>query len=185
MRKNIIAIESWDGKNVFEPKLGMKPLLDFATILHGVKYSYNFFYTPEELRYLLRNIVVQKDSLLYLSLHGSPENIKLGMFSEFIINLDDLGEIMGRRFDGAAVHFGSCATLYSWQTTIQSFINKTGVRFVSGYTEYVDFSESSVVDLALINRWAYAKNYKKMFQRMEKSYKQMLLDNGFVYYFPQ
>lgn len=180
--KNIIAIESWDGKSVIEPRKGMKPLLTFVTSMNGTKYSYNFCYTPEELSYLLSNIPTRSSSLLYLSLHGSPEKIKLGMFSEFEIGLDNLAEMMGSRFVGFGIHFGSCATLFSWEETMRNFMNKTGVVFCSGYEKYVDFNESSIMDLAFINRWIYARNHKRMFENMKKSYKQLMKDNGFSYF---
>lgn len=182
--KNIIAIESWDGKTVDEPRGGMRSLLNFVSDFHETKFSYNFLYTPEELKYILSNIPTSRFSLLYIALHGKPESIQTGMYSEFEILLDDLADMMGSRFVGFGVHLASCATMSSSTDSIRRFIDKTGILFLSGYTEYVDFGESSLVDLALINRWMFAKNYKRMFENMYRSYKPILNENGFKYFLP-
>lgn len=179
--KRILAIESWDSVYL-EPKAGMKSLLDFITSIQGTRYSYNFCHTPTELEYLLKNIPTKNFSLLYFAVHGKPEKIQTGMFSEFDISLNKLSKMMGKRFSGMGVHFASCAVLSSSNETIENFIKNTEVAFVSGYTKYVDFEESSLADLAFINRWMYAKNYKKMFENMKKSYKTILSENGFKYY---
>lgn len=180
--KGIIAIESWDGKTVDEPRGGMRSLLNFVSDFHQTKFSYNFLYTPEEMRYILGNIPTRSFSLLYLSLHGKPDSIQTGMFSEFEIPLEELADMMGNRFAGYGLHLASCATMSSSQESIRDFMNKTGILFISGYTEYVDFISSSLVDLALINSWMFAKNYKRMFENMQKSYKQILNENGFKYF---
>lgn len=179
--KNIISIESWENLYL-EPRAGMKSLLDFITSIQGTRYSYNFCHTPTELEYLLKNIPTKNFALLYFAVHGQPEKIQTGMFSEFEIPLHKLAKMMGTKFSGMAVHFASCAVMSSSSETIQEFMWNTGVAFVSGYTKYVDFEESSLADLAFINRWMYAKNYKRMFENMKKSYKTILSENGFKYY---
>jgi len=180
-KKQIIAIESWEGASP-EPKAGMRSLLNFVTETNATKYSYNFVYTPTELTYVVENIPTKDFSLLYFALHGRPEKINLGMYTEFEITLDELAIMMGTRFKGFGVHFASCAVMSSYEETLRNFIDKTEVLFISGYERYVDFNESSLVDLALINRWMYARNYKRMFENMQKSYKPMLIENGFTYY---
>lgn len=181
--KGIIAIESWDGSQMNEPRGGMKSLINFVSDFHESKFSFNFLYTPEELRYILQNTPTRNFSLLYLALHGKPDRIQTGMYSEFEITLDQLAKMMGRRFEGFGVHLASCAVMSSSEESIYDFMNKTGVLFVSGYRNYVDFISSSLVDLALINNWMFAKNYKRMFENMYKSaLKQLLIENGFEYY---
>lgn len=180
--KGIIAIESWDGSDVSEPRGGMKSLLKFVSDFHGSPLAYQFLYTPESLSYVLGNISTRKHSLLYLALHGEPEHIQMGMYTEFNISLDELSKMMGKRFSGFGVHLASCAVMSSSTESIYDFMDKTGILFMSGYQKYVDFGESSLVDLALINRWMFARNYRIMFEKMNKSYKTLLNDNGFKYY---
>lgn len=179
--KNIIAIESWEGASL-EPKAGMRSLLNFITETNNTHYSYNFTYTPTELSYILENIPTKDFSLLYFALHGRPEKISLGMYTEFEITLSELAIMIGKRFKGFGIHFASCAVMSAWDETLRDFMDKTEVLFISGYDRYVDFNESSLVDLALINRWMYARNYRRMFENMQHSYKPLLIDNGFKYY---
>jgi hypothetical protein len=181
--KGIIAIESWEGDVTTEPRVGMRSLLGFSSDFYGTKLSYSFVYTPSELTYILENISLRDHSLLYLSLHGRPDHIKTGMYSEFQITLDTLSDAMGKRFSGFGVHFASCSVLSAGQDLIREFIEKTGVSFVSGYTKDVDFMSSSLADLSFISTWMFFKSFKRMFKSLTKSsYKQLLLENGFKYY---
>ena len=179
--KNIICLESWDGIYT-EPKATMRTMLKFISELHGTKYGYNFFHTPDEMQYLLKNIPTRTFSLLYLSLHGKPETINTGLHSEFEIPLEKLSKWMGRRFEGFGLHLASCAVLSSSEKSIKKFMDKTGILFLTGFTKYVDFAESALVDMAFINRWMYAKNYKIMFDKMKQDYRPILIQNGFKYY---
>lgn len=133
--------------------------------------------------YVLRNVSTKNHSLLYLALHGKPHSIQTGMYSEFNITLDELSTMMGKRFSGFGMHIASCAVMSSNEDSIYDFMNKTGVLFMSGYKNYVDFISSSIVDMALINNWMFSRNYRLMFEKMFKSpMKQILSENGFEYY---
>ena len=177
---NIISIEAWESYES-EPRAGMKSLLDFLSITNKIRYNYNFVYTPEELRYVLQTVPTQKSGLVYLALHGNPEKISIGAWSEFSITLDELADMMGHRFQGLAFHFASCAVMNSWQETLSDFKERTGVAFVSGFSKYVDFTESAIIDHILISEFAYSRSYKRMFQRMYDTHKKLLQNNGFEF----
>lgn len=179
--KNILAFEaSWD-TNVIEPRTGMRSLLDFIVVNKGTQYSYNFVNTPHELEYVLRNANTRKFSMLYFGFHGDPNKIKMGVYQEHAMTLDELAIIMGYRFAGYSIHFASCAVLDIDTEIIMNFKAQTGASFVSGYRHYVDFDASTLVDIALINSWMYSRNYNLMFKRLEKRYKHMLNENGFIW----
>ena len=180
--KNICVLESaWDTYTL-EPKSSVKNLVDYITTTNGIKYSYNFMNTAEELNYVLNNVETTKFNFLYLAFHGKPNSIHLGLYTEFKITLDDLADIMGRRFEGYAVHFGSCAVLGIGHDAILSFKEKTGAAFVSGYEKYVHFGESSLMDMALIQRWIYVRNYRLIFEKMKTSYRSLISENSFKFY---
>jgi hypothetical protein len=178
--KNIICLESWDGFSL-EPREGMKSLLDFLTVTNKIRYNYNFIYTPTELKYILETVPTKNYSLVYVAVHGYPEKINLGSKTEFEIKLDQLADWMGYRFEGFGLHFASCATMNSWVETLSSFKEKTGLAFVSGFTKYVEFQSSALVDHALISEWAYSRSYRKMFDRLTSVHKTLLKNNGFEY----
>jgi len=178
--KNIIAIESWENYDL-EPRAGMKTLLDFLSITNKTKYNYNFIYTPTELKYIMKTIPTKTYSLIYVALHGTPEKIQTGSNTEFEITLSELAETMGNRFEGFGLHFASCAVMNSWQDTLLSFKDKTGLAFVSGFTHYVDFQSSAIVDHALISEWIYSRSYKRMFDRLTETHKKLFQKNAFEY----
>ena len=180
--KRIIAIESWNGRNI-QPVAGMINLLRFiCDNMAGVELSYNFLYTPSELEYILQKTEVKPKSLLYLSFHGRTNAIKAGKFTEFEIELEQLAQFMGKRFKGCGIHFASCKVMDSTEENLLAFMKQTGVRFISGYTKYVDFGESSVLDLALLQRWAWSNYSKPMLEKLYNDYRYSVDTNGFYYY---
>lgn len=178
----IIALESWNGENN-EPKTGMKNLLSFvAENNKGVSLHYSFLYTPREMEYILRMTKPKGKTLLYFSMHGRPNFVDTGTHSEFEISLDDLALYMGETYKGCGVHFASCAILSSDKDTILGFIDKTKVSFVSGYKFYVDFLESSLMDLAFLQRWVWSRYNRPMLEKLFPDYKNLTKTNGFSYY---
>jgi len=179
--KSIIALESWDGFRPESKNDGMNNFLRFITSLNGVKLYYRDLHTPEEMFYYLRHVPITGASLLYFAMHGEPELIQTGAFSEFKITLKKLAKTMGRKYVNFGVHFASCAVMNSWDDTLREFKESTGVKFVSGYTEYVDFGRSAIVDHIFISEWMYSQAFTKMFKRMKQNHKKILEENGFSY----
>jgi len=180
MTKGIIAIEAWEAFDR-EPRPRMKNLLDFITIVNDTKYTYNFVYTPDELKYILQEVPTKDSSLLYLALHGEPSKIKVGSKKEYGIKINSLAQWMGKRFKGYGVHFASCATLNGWMDSLRKFKKQTGVTFVSGYSKYVYFSTSSVADHILLSEWMYSTYYRPMYNRIMKRHKIFMKENGFEF----
>lgn len=180
--KNILCLEgNWDGY-ILEPKSGMKSLLDFITINSGTTYSYNFINTPTELKYVIDSVDVRNFSMIYLGFHGDPEKINMGRYGEFSVSLWELAEIFGKRFENYCIHFASCAVLNTDNQQIETFKNMVGAKFVSGYNKYVDFGDSSVIDLAFITDWINSKSYGLMFKKLQKKHDYIIKENGFKYY---
>lgn len=61
----------------------------------------------------------------------------------FDLALEDLSEIMKKRFEGWVIHLGSCNTLKTNDKTLQNFVEKTGVSLITGFTKDVDWAETS------------------------------------------
>jgi len=178
----IIGVESWNDDTI-EPREGMKHLLSFlVNNIEGLDLYHRLLQTPTELDYVIKKAPVKPNSLLYIASHGRPNFVKLGNKSEFDVYLSDLATSMGKRYKGCGVHFASCAVLSSPKKEIQDFVDATDVAFVSGYKKYVDFGESSLMDMALINRWAWSTYHRPMFKKLTRDYKYMVEINGFSYY---
>jgi hypothetical protein len=115
---------------------------------------------------------------LYLSLHGNKNQIVTGSSSEFRIPLDVLSKVMGKKYKGVGVHFASCAVMKS---DMEEFINSTGVSFVSGYSKYVYFDDSSIMDLSMLMAWFWSTYNKPMFRKLEQDFPELIKRNGFEY----
>lgn len=178
--KNIIAIESWDKFNR-EPSADMHSLLTFVCKTNEIEQYYYKVHTAGELSYLLRKVPTKTSGLLYIASHGEPNTLLIGAHKETKITLDKLADLMEDRFEGYGVHFGSCAVMSADVADIRNFIEKTGVAFVTGYDQYVDFGYSAVIDHAFLYEWAWTLSYAKMFSELELKYGVMLSENGFAY----
>lgn len=180
--KNILCLESHWGGSQFEPRTSIKPILDYMTISRGTSYQYHFGHTKEEFRYVLENARTKDFNLLLLAFHGKPEKIFLGVDSEFTITFEELLEMMGDNFAGYGVHFSSCSVLNSSDERIREFIKQSGISFVTGYGQGVDYIEGEVMDFAYLGRWFKYKSNKSLFNSIEKSYGDLIKENNFKYY---
>lgn len=118
-------------------------------------------------------------NLVYLGFHGSPENIFIG---SQVVGLTEIAEIFGKRLKGKGIHFASCSVLNTDKEKISEFIEKTGVKFLSGYSQDIDYIEGSVMDLAFLGKWFQYSRIGNLRNAIEKSYGDFISENGFKFY---
>src|SRR5262252_6773759 len=107
-RTNIACLESLWNSDI-ENRLSVVPILYQVARVNRIKYTYLTCNTREELAYILGKLGKgRRYRILYLSLHGKPGEIILDGGRT---DLESLAAMMGRRFSGWALHFGSCSTI--------------------------------------------------------------------------
>lgn len=147
---NILVLESlWDS-DLSQPRVSVDGVF---SLIHSNYPQFHYrvlgYNTKEELEHSLFLATKNKKDfgILYFSGHGTPGDILLSYAKDDHISLDDIAKLMGKRFRGWGVHFGSCATLRVQQEVIDKFIADTGVVFVSGYDIFVDWLESASLEI--------------------------------------
>jgi len=94
--------------------------------------------------------------VLYLATHGEPGHVYVG---DDRISLASLATIIGKTNAAKrAVHFGSCSTLFDdpdgthgdETMTAREFVRASGLRYIVGYQDDVDWLESASFDLLLL-----------------------------------
>lgn len=180
-KKNIFCIESHWGGTLTEPKPSVKPILEFCSVARGTKYSHQIVHTKEEFLYWINKASAKNANLLFFAFHGKPENIYLGAYQEFIINLDEIADLLGTRFAGSGLHFSSCSVLNISENKIKEFIRRTGLSFVSGYGQGVDYIESAAMDLAFLGKWYSYKSAAHLNNAITSSYGDLIKENKFIF----
>lgn len=170
--KNIACLESlWD-EDVIEndQQASVVPILELLSkIVEDFNFSHLTCNTRGELEYNLEALKrlkkKKKYGILYLSFHGEPGHIHLADNTK--MSLEDLADVMGQRFAGWVVHFGSCGTVKVDKGRLAEFVEATQVLLVSGYTKDVYWIESTAMDLLFFD---YLQDYIDMKAMWKKLY---------------
>lgn len=121
--------------------------------------------SDKRISFLFRNVATKEDfnfyinhlnydsykayDMVYLCFHGSESSISLACGAKIDI-MDFAKEHMGI-FEGKNVHFGCCSTLNIEEEKAKEFKRLTKARMITGYRKDVDFIDSFVFELWLLN----------------------------------
>lgn len=150
--KGIFCIEGlWDDN--LKNKSSVKPILDLLYKCDGVPYIYHCVATPDELKFFLKKWGQKKYNkdypILYLSMHGTPANIKPSY--KYNVSLDEVGLLLENKCKNKLIFIGSCAVFQSNKKYLKNFLEKTNALLICGYAEYVEWMESTAFELLFLN----------------------------------
>jgi hypothetical protein len=167
-KKNIACVESlWDGN--IESRLSVVPLLELASRVDEIRFSYLTCNTEEELEYNLNKFKHRRGyGILYLSFHGRPGELVLD--GRASVEIEKLGQYMGDGFANWVVHFGSCTTTKVPTARISRFIATTRVSIVLGYRKDVDWIDSAAIDLLLFDRLQEYTHMHRFWEQFKERY---------------
>lgn len=172
----IVCLESnWNGNNpsglsiwsVLEQVAGIQK----DTALH-LKCN-----TWEELTYNISHMTYGfKQGTLYIAMHGLPGKVLLGNGTR--PTMEELADVMKKRFRGWHVHFGSCRTLDISDERLKRFKKTTGARLLSGYLMNIDWIESTAMDMLLLSQAYQSLTPGRLWNQMEKKYESLVNRTG-------
>ena len=172
--KQIACIESLADR---EERLSVRPFLEYVASVQAVKLSFAPCDTEKELADGLRSFArLRKDGILYISLHGDPGAIFLA--DGTTLELEDLAELLGTRFAGWVIHFGSCSTLRASRERLAAFSEATGVPLLLGYRKTVDWIESSAMDMLLFQTLQQYVDLHACWRFVERRYPDLIEHTG-------
>jgi len=149
--KHVFCIEgNWDDR--LNRNVTVKPVLELLALNAGVRYIYRDCSTKSELEFLVgkwQQAGYADYGILYLAFHGRPGELVIDHGTA--TSLDELGELISFRRRQRIVYFGSCSVLRGDARPIKSFLRRSGVKAVCGYTTDVDWMKSAALDLVAIN----------------------------------
>jgi hypothetical protein len=174
-RTNIACLESLWNSDI-ENRLSVVPILELVSRVNRIRYTYLTCNTREELAYNLGKLGAGRGyRILYLSLHGKPGELILDGGRT---DLESLAQMMGTRFAGWAVHFGSCSTISVPQARLRRFMAATRVDVLLGYQTDVNWIASAALDLLLFDWFQYYRDTRQMWRAFSKDYGALIRSTG-------
>ena len=182
-RKNIGCLESlWD-ENV-EKRLSVAPLLDMVTKNYPIKAIYLSCNTRSELQFNLDLLAKRRNyPIIYLAFHGKIGHICVGDAKEPDLSLEELAKMMGKRFRGRVIYFGTCGTAGANSNDLEAFFERTEVACVMGYTKNVDWIESAAFDLLVLSQLQCYVSLSALDKKIKNDYAGLSGRLGFVCHF--
>lgn len=121
--------------------------------------------------------------VLYFASHGHPYGIELSHSTGDTISLNELGDILGDRFNLWAIHFGSCSVLDVKDKLIWDFMDKTKVKMLTGYGIDVDWMESASFELLFFSYLTqYYENLDSFKELWYNRYSELSSTNSFKWF---
>ena len=168
--KHIFCLDV-NSKQDLRDKSSILSALVFMKQNFGIDYIYKQCGTKENLQYYLNQWKLRKYSAYsigYLSFHGFPGSIQVGKEHLY---LEELAEMMEDSCRDKIIHFGSCLTLDIEHRKILRFLDKTGALCVCGYRSEINFLESTVFDMLLMDLFQQYKEVSVLKRKIFSDYR--------------
>jgi hypothetical protein len=127
-----------------------------------INLSHRTFRNADDIGFWISKIKKDEKAFVYFACHG--ENLKLiPTDSNKAINNDELLKAIANNAKSGAIEFlhFSCCEMISKENkrlTLKNYLNASKAKWVSGYSESVDWLESTLLDLTLIAKLALPYN---------------------------
>lgn len=148
-------------------------LLEFLENSAGIPFIHRAVATEQDFNFYIEHLSYESYKaydLVYLCFHGENANIAFADKSK--LNIIDFAREHRNIFTGKNVHFGSCSTLAMKEEELKEFKKESGARMVTGYAVDVEFINSFVFELWLLN--AISTHHNSAGKRIyDLAYKQM------------
>ena len=174
--KGVFCLETPMWTDGIKDRSSVEPMLRLLEKLgdYKIPYLYHDVATIQEFDFYLEKWCQKKlDShpILYLAFHGEPDRLHVG--GKEPISLNDLAKRLDSRCTGRVIHFGTCATLWVDDLSLNGFLRRTGALAVCGYTEDVDWLESTAFDLLVLGDLQYVSfQQARYIQKLERTLKE-------------
>ncbi|MEO0312400.1 MAG: hypothetical protein RIQ89_2057 [Bacteroidota bacterium] len=177
-QKHVFCLEG-DWNQDLRKKSSMVAALDFLQTNCGIKYIHKTCGTKENLKYYLQLWKQQRYrdyNIAYLAFHGQKEVVKVG---DDYLNLEEMAEVLNGSCVDKIIHFGSCNTLDTDERKIKKFLSTTRALCICGFRSDIDFLESSVFDMLLMQKFQEFKDVKAVERDLKKNYRKLMTNLNF------
>ena len=175
----ILALEGeWEQNPKY--KTSIRSILNFLYEVDSIDFHHRRVATEHDFFFYLKKAKYKSCDIVYFAFHGDENEISLGD-NEQVLTLDEIAKKSNGLLKNKIIHFGSCGTLKTSDQYLLNFKKETGAKIVSGYTNVVDFIDSSIFDIAYFS-WLFEYEKKGYIdRRMETEYPGMYERLGFKF----
>ncbi|MFO0783514.1 MAG: hypothetical protein U0636_07505 [Phycisphaerales bacterium] len=153
-RKGIFCLEAeWYG---LRSSVSVRPALEMlkASDYH-IQHIYRDVATAAELEHYLRKWFITRHrgfKVLWLAMHSRKGTLLPGDMRRPAerLSLDRLEEVLAGKCRGRVIHFGGCRTVALPPARIKRFLAVTKAAAISGFLEEVDWTESTLFEMAYL-----------------------------------
>ena len=158
---------SWDDD--LADRSSVLPVLELLERLRQIDFIHRDVGTRTELEHYLRRWTDEEldYNVLYLAFHYGESGLWISDSPDGEVSLDILGGLLADELDGCFVHFGSCSVMQAPTARLKRFLEQTGARAASGYSEEVDWLDSAAMDLLALGVVARYKQLGTAIKRLE------------------
>jgi hypothetical protein len=146
MTVGVFCIEGRWEKQQDDRRPSVRPWLTWVCDYKGAQRATYDCATASDLEYRIKHAYRRGFGILYFAYHGWRGYIE--MENSERVTLERLAGMMGRRFEGWAVHFGSCGVLGAPTSQIRAFKRRTGATTVSGYERTIGWKKILILETA-------------------------------------
>lgn len=146
----LIILESHWESGLRDPEYSFGSMLrSFFTRLPDVEVRHRFVHDLADLRRFCQDAAfLAEPVVLYISSHGTPDGPAIG---SDIASVETIAECVRDIHNLQLLHFGACALMRGDAPERIAAAMPEGVRFpISGFTEYVDWAGSALVDFTYL-----------------------------------
>jgi hypothetical protein len=177
-RKQIACIESLGPR---EERKSVRPMLEYIASVQSVPLSFHSCDTEQELVEAFRTLSrLRADGILYLSVHGSTGTISLANGTQ--LSLEQLADMLGDRFRGWVLLFGSCSTLRASPERLAQLVATTEIPLLLGYRKAVDWIESSAMDMLIFQAAQHYIDVGACWRFLKRQYPDLIERTGLAAY---
>jgi hypothetical protein len=141
----------------------VRPLFEFFSDIHYGShhhFEYDLVGTRDAFRSALKRFSKSRTvTVAYIGMHGSHTHLHLHggeNISRTVLRNDLVGIVSEAGANLSGLYFGSC--LFAGAALAEHLLAPaTRIEWVAGYSESVDFVESTALDLLFFNTWQYVK----------------------------
>jgi hypothetical protein len=176
----IFCLETGDWFGDLKNSVSVIKMLEYLKNTFNIPYIHRTIATKNELEFYLSELGHYTDfPYIYLAFHGNANQITLA--DEKSINLEEMPGIGFKRLKGRILHFGSCGTAKHLGASNKEKIRKEiGADAIIGYSRKIDFFDSSILDLAVMYKFASNNSPSRIKATMAKEYQQLMDKCGMI-----
>jgi hypothetical protein len=170
---NIFAIEGEWGSRLTDNRT-IKSTLTLLNEVRGIDYIFRKVNTEKSLISYLSTSSgksYKKYGVIVIASHGSRHDIELSQ--DETIEIEKLADKCADFFEGKTVHFSSCAVARD-SNKLKYFKKITKAKAVSGYSKNVGFLESSLLDMAYLDKLHSSNSIKVTENQLNRNYPELI-----------